>query len=323
MSWVPSTDFEEEIVDSQPGHNFIFGQLCEPTQQTFYPRPKEHLEFVAQQKSAKNKRENTLTNSQNHKLNLIARVQRIAGTKPLGEQPTINDWDDNDNVERETIALMRHVGLGPSLEQPLDEVRTIATHPITEEMKINRNGRKHMPVFFDEKFFELKPRVSRSSSSSGNNSPVIDDAKTNLNDSCASQKSSSSHATSSELANDRSSDTLNSGFESAIDIVGDEDSFETARGSDKGYRPQNWRGDEVEKNAQNWRKNDTFIKSQSWRSTKATYANRNGINRESQNNVCNWRSSADKPSSKEKRIQMKSPLLCSPKELYEKKRQII
>ncbi|XP_049310387.1 uncharacterized protein LOC125778104 [Bactrocera dorsalis] len=237
--------------------------------------------------------------------------QRIAGTKPLGEQPTINDWDDNDNVEREAIALMRHVGLGPSLEQPLDEVRTIATHPITEEMKINRNGRKHMPVFFDEKFFELKPRVSRSSSSSGNNSPVIEDATTNLNDSCASQKTSS-NATSSELTHDLSSDILNSGFESAIDIVGDEESFETARGSDKGYKPQNWRGDDVEKNTQNWRSNDTFIKSQSWRSTKTTYANRNVINRESQNNVCNWRS-----------IQKKSPLLCSPKELYEKKRQMI
>ncbi|XP_014089090.2 uncharacterized protein squ [Bactrocera oleae] len=318
MSWVPSTDFEEEIVDSQPDHNFIFGQLCEPSQQIFYPRPKEHLDFVAQQKSVKNKREKTLTNSQNHKLNLIARVQRIAGTKPLGEQPTINDWNDNDNVERETIALMRHVGLGPSLEQPLDEERTIATHPISEEIKINRNGRKKLPVFFDGKFFELKPRVSRSSSSSGNNSPVIEDATTNLNDSCASLKSSSI-ATSLEY--DRSSDTPNSGFESAIDIVDDEESFETARGSDNGYRPQNWRGDQLKKNTQNWRSNDTLIKSQSWRSTKTTYANRNETHKESQNNVSNWRSPTDKPSSKEKKIQKNTPLLCSPKELYHKKRQ--
>lgn len=319
MSWVPSNDFEEEIVDSQPDHNFIFGQLCEPSQQTFYPRPKEHLDFVAHQKSAKNKREDTLTNFQNHKLNLIARVQRIAGTKPLGEQPTINDWNDNDNIEREAIALMRHVGLGPSLEQPLDEARTIATHPITEEIKININGRKQMPVFFDEKFFELKPRVSPSSLSSGNNSLVVEDATTNLNDSCASQKSSSI-GTSFELLHDISSDTPNSGFESAIDIVGDEESFETARGSDYGYKPQNWKGDQMEKNTQNWRNNDKFITSQSWRSTKTTYAKSNGVHKESQINVCNWRSSTDKPSSKEKRINRRSPLLCSPKELYEKKR---
>ncbi|XP_011190044.1 uncharacterized protein LOC105216962 [Zeugodacus cucurbitae] len=318
MSWVPSTDFEEEIVDSQPDHNFIFGQLCEPTQQTFYPRPKAHLEFVAQQKSAKNKRESALTNTQNHKLNLIARVQRIAGTKPLGEQPTINDWNDNDNVEREAIALMRHVGLGPSLEQPLDDACTIATHPITEEIKINRNGRKQMPVFFDEKFFELKPRVSQSSSSSGNNSPIIEDATNNINDSCSSQKSSSI-STSSDLLNDSSTDSPNSGFESAIDIVGDEESFETAQSSENCYKSHNWRG---EQNTQNWRNNDTYIKSQSWRSTKSTYANSNGIYKESANNVYNWRSSTENPRSKEKRSQKKSPLLCSPKELYEKKRQM-
>ncbi|XP_053959384.1 uncharacterized protein LOC128863967 [Anastrepha ludens] len=330
MSWVPSTDFEEEVVSMQPRHNFIYGQLCDPGPQEFHPRPKEHLDFIAKQKNEKKQREETLTKSQNHKLNIIAKVQRIAGTKPLGEQPTIHDWDDNENIERETIAMMRHVGLGPRLEQPFDEECTIASHPIQSDIRINRNGRKQIPVFFDEKYFELKPRVLDSPSSSVGTSPTKESAIAH-NESSAS-KESSSIATSWDTSNGRYSDSPNSGFASAIDMVGDQESFETARNSDNGHKSQNWRKNKNQTSTQNWRKKDDNTEKQSWRKRDDNIETQSSINRSAehrcgkevnnqmQNNNWTWRNPSNKPS-KAKSGRMQSPQLCSPRELYEKKRQ--
>ncbi|XP_036328188.1 uncharacterized protein LOC118740675 isoform X2 [Rhagoletis pomonella] len=319
MSWVPTTDFEEEIVDLQPDHNFIFGQLCDNKPQAFYPRPKAHLDFIAQQKNEKTKREKNFTNSQNHKLNLIAQVQRIAGTKPLGEQPTIDDWNDNEHLERETIAMMRHVGLGPKLEQPLDEARTIATYPITDKVRINRNGRKEMPIFFDEKFFTLKPRISSSPPSSGNNSPIFE-GQISPDQSSVSYASSSA-ATSSDHFVGQSSASPNSGFESAIDSVGDEDTFKTAQSSGNESSTRNWRRNKSRNDTKTWRSVDSTIKSQSWRQSNTKSQNRNGVSNEIQNNNCNWRATK----SMDRKVgtlptRKKESQLCTPKELYEKKR---
>ncbi|XP_067623447.1 uncharacterized protein squ [Eurosta solidaginis] len=450
MAWVPTTDFEEEIVELEPYHDFIYGHLSEPSAQTFYPRPKEHLDFVQQQKKTKNVQEKNLTSSQNHKLNLIAKIQQIAGTKPLGEQPTLEDWDSNENIVRETIALMRHVGFNPSVEEALDEGRTIATHPITEDVKINRNGRKHMPIFFGDKFFELKPRGtttsptyaannrtemgaendverlnesfgSQRSSSTSNGSNSASQASSNgtqsrnsMSDICkavgfnynenyntlqtdattkspksskygrptqaprnkqtgrttqspsnkligratqsprtsqsgrvqidrtlylgdrslespkrahATRRGSSSHSNSSSGSNisranssvlspdtykDRSSNTGNSGFESAIDEVFDDDSFETAQNSLHENDTQMWRKNKSTKD--NGKNIDKVVMTQSWRNSNIT-AGENNYHIQS-----NWRSPNDYRRKEQKSPKIKTEL-CTPKELYEKKRQ--
>ncbi|CAD6999586.1 uncharacterized protein LOC101456597 [Ceratitis capitata] len=325
MAWVPTTDFEKEIVDSQPDLDFIFGRLSETTQQPFYPRPKEHLDFIAKQKELKSNIEKKLPSTQNHTLNIISRVQRIAGTKPLGEQPTIDDWNDNENLERETIALMRHVGLGPSIEHPLDEACTIATHPIKEEIKINRNGRKQMPIFFDDKFFELKPRVASSASSSDNNSLILETEPAINDDSNSISMRSSSIAKSSDLLQEQCTDSGNSGFESAVDFAREEQSFETAyNSSNNRSRSCGNREDNKKKNIQNWRSdsNDSndFIETQSWRNSSKAHK-RSEMFKLTDNSDYNWRSNASNAAYFEGNTPANIPQMCTPKELYQRKRQ--
>lgn len=170
MNWVPSNDFENEVVSQQPDHNFIFGSLACSDTEEYYPRPESHLLY------AEEKRQRKLATGLNPKLDIIAKVQRIAGTKPLGQQPTINDWDDDRDVEHETIAMMRSLGINSSIEQPLDEKCTVSTLPNTEEMHVMHNGKKRMPIFYHDKFFKLKPRISNVSPS-GDSTDSMDDEK--------------------------------------------------------------------------------------------------------------------------------------------------
>lgn len=160
MPWAPTTDFENEVVSFQPDHDFIFGSLSAPQEdEDHYPRPESHLRYILEKKKKNNEQNEIVSSSKSKKLSIISKVQRIAGTKPLGEQPTLEDWDDDTNVERETIAMMRHLGLQPSMDEALDEQRTIATLPLSNEVLVMHNGRRRMPILYNEKFFKLKPRV--------------------------------------------------------------------------------------------------------------------------------------------------------------------
>lgn len=173
MPWVPKTDFEEEVVNLQPDHDFIYGTLSE--RQYTYPRPQSHIEYAFSKKLEKKKQqENGGSNQINAKLTAIAEVQRMASTKPLGEQPAEDDWDNNGKIEQETIGMLRYHGIPLSVEQPLNEKVTIATYPVENGIKVIRNGRRKMAYFFDDKVFQLKEKKRDSS-------PDIEDYKTNDN----------------------------------------------------------------------------------------------------------------------------------------------
>ncbi|XP_061392935.1 uncharacterized protein LOC133328382 [Musca vetustissima] len=182
MPWKPSNDFEEEIVNLQPDHDFIFGALSEPEPQPFYPRPQSHIDYAATKKrqSRKQQEEYEETGRINNRLHAIAQVQRIAGTKPLGEQPTLDDWKNNKCSENEIIAMMRHFGLGPSVEEPLSENVTIATYPIKNGVEIVQTKCRKIPLLFDDNLFKLKPKDS-SSSTSSNSANSFDSANNNSN----------------------------------------------------------------------------------------------------------------------------------------------
>ncbi|XP_058981601.1 putative uncharacterized protein DDB_G0282133 [Musca domestica] len=188
MPWKPSTDFEEEIVNLQPDHDFIFGALSEPEPQPFYPRPQSHIEYAATKKkqTRQQQQEYEETGRINNRLHAIAQVQRIAGTKPLGQQPTLDDWNNNKNTEKEIVAMMRHFGLGPSVEEPLNEKLTIATYPIRNGVEIVQNRCKKIPLIFDDNLFKLKPKESSSSNSSNSFDSACGNSNRNNNNSTSS-----------------------------------------------------------------------------------------------------------------------------------------
>ncbi|XP_065357174.1 dentin sialophosphoprotein [Calliphora vicina] len=164
MPWKPTNDFEEEIVNLQPHHDFIYAVLSEP--QYSYPRPKAHTEYAANKKSeskeqAKANKSNRIMNA---KLHVIQQVQRMANTKPLGEQPTLEDWDNDKKIEQETIGMMRYCGMGVSVEQPLNQKVTIASYPVENKIKLVQNGRRKVALYFDDNVFKLKEKVSDTSS---------------------------------------------------------------------------------------------------------------------------------------------------------------
>ncbi|XP_059220223.1 myb-like protein M [Stomoxys calcitrans] len=199
MPWKPSNDFEEEVVNLQPDHDFIFGTLAEPQPQPFYPRPLDHLEYAANKRAQVNSQsaENRAIGNCNGRLQVISQVQRIAGTKPLGELPTTKDWDTDKNVEKEMVGMMRYFGLGPCIDEPLDEEVTIATHAVKKKPIeiVAQNGRVKVPLFFDDDMFKLTPKISKSvsafESESNNNSLINSDISLNTSSSSNSCQSSS------------------------------------------------------------------------------------------------------------------------------------
>uniref|UniRef100_A0A1B0ABD1 Uncharacterized protein n=1 Tax=Glossina pallidipes TaxID=7398 RepID=A0A1B0ABD1_GLOPL len=155
MPWEPTTDFEDEVVSLQPQHDFIFPSL---SQQPFQPRPQAHIDYALSRKNRGNS-EHKSPNKVNSKLELIGEIQRMAGSKPLGEQPTLDDWDDTTTLEQESIAMMRHYGYHTFTDEPFNADVTYATHPVKKGVDIVHIGRgRKFPVLLDEDLFELKPK---------------------------------------------------------------------------------------------------------------------------------------------------------------------
>uniref|UniRef100_A0A1B0BV77 Uncharacterized protein n=1 Tax=Glossina palpalis gambiensis TaxID=67801 RepID=A0A1B0BV77_9MUSC len=166
MPWEPTTDFEDEIVSLQPQHDFIFASLSE---QPFQPRPQAHIDYALSRKKRGNS-ENKSPNKVNSKLELIGEIQRIAGTKPLGEQPALDDWEDTTTLEQESIAMMRYFGYHTSTDEPFNVDVTYATHPVKKVVEIAHVGRgRKFPILLDEDLFELKPKPKLNNVDSNSN----------------------------------------------------------------------------------------------------------------------------------------------------------
>uniref|UniRef100_A0A1A9UPX1 Uncharacterized protein n=1 Tax=Glossina austeni TaxID=7395 RepID=A0A1A9UPX1_GLOAU len=181
MPWEPTTDFEDEIVSLQPQHDFIFPSLSE---QPFQPRPQAHIDYALSRKKRGNS-EHKSPNKVNSKLELIGEIQRIAGSKPLGEQPTLDDWDDTTTLEQESIAMMRYYGYHTATDEPFNADVTYATHPVKKGVDIVHIGRgRKFPVLLDEDLFELRPKpkldnVDRSNSNADNRHRSLNDVGDN------------------------------------------------------------------------------------------------------------------------------------------------
>ncbi|XP_020804475.1 uncharacterized protein LOC110181143 [Drosophila serrata] len=186
MAWVPSSRFEDELVDMEPDFNLIHGQLDyeERRKKEFVPRPKNTYEYLA----AREKRNAQLDGMKDsrsaeggkareirHSLEMMERIQRIAGTKPLGEHATMADWEDTSTVELEAVAMMRHFGMmsmaGDFLptESLYEEDTAESRQAVQEPLLVSRNGYRTFPLITDPNYFiPRKTRRPKNTSSEGN-----------------------------------------------------------------------------------------------------------------------------------------------------------
>ncbi|XP_075153151.1 squash [Haematobia irritans] len=209
MPWKPSNDFEEEIINLQPDHDFVFGTLSEPEPQSHFPRPQDHIEYASKKKRQikENRAVYEATGNFNNRLHLIEQVQRISGTKHLGQQPSSEDWDCKKESEKEIVSMMRHFGVGPSVEKPLNGGATLASYPVKDRVEVVQHGRKKVPLFFDDNLFKLKPQTS-SQSSSGGDSESLQDTNSSSYHSILNNSNSSTNSS-------MSSNDLSAGYKNA------------------------------------------------------------------------------------------------------------
>ncbi|XP_016963605.1 uncharacterized protein LOC108033670 [Drosophila biarmipes] len=172
MAWVPNSRFEDDLVDMEPGFNLIHGQLAYEAKrkQEFCPRPKTTYEYLAARKK-RNSEQAKVNGSPGGKgreiresLQMMEKIQKIAGTKPLGEHATMADWEDNSTAEVELIAIMRHFGMSSMAEDSLPVLPEIK--PPEGPIHVIRNGRRSFPLITDPEFFRAcKPRQRKQPSS--------------------------------------------------------------------------------------------------------------------------------------------------------------
>jgi len=195
MAWAPSTDFEDDLVDLQPGFNLIQGQLAYEAANQYRdntPRPQSTYEYLAKRDKRNKEIEEanvSKTKEISASLAMLERIQEIAGTKPLGEHATMADWEDRSTVEKEAVAMMRHFGMmsmaDGSLSQPkprnLPKDKVIAM----------RNGNRSFPLILDPEYFEPGRTRKTSKPSSSNQTPSCSSSSVNT---YATAKSESIHS---------------------------------------------------------------------------------------------------------------------------------
>lgn len=158
MAWVPNSQFEDDLVDMEPDFNFVHGQLAYDMkkQGEFWPRPKCTYEYL----KSREKRNSELENIHGSRggtgrdirqsLQLMENIQKIAGTRPLGEHATMKDWEDESTNELEALAMMRHFGMMSMATDSLPVLPEVK--PPEGPIKIIRNGRKQFPLITDPEF---------------------------------------------------------------------------------------------------------------------------------------------------------------------------
>ncbi|XP_017047290.2 uncharacterized protein LOC108092268 [Drosophila ficusphila] len=158
MAWVPKSRFEHDFVDMEPGFNLIHGQLAyeEKRKSEFRTMPKNTHEYLMARDELQG---STVGKGREirESLQMMEKIQKIAGTNPLGELATMEDWEDTKTVEREAVAMMRYFGTISMREESLPEISI----PL-----INQEGSQR--VIADPQIFT--PRKTRKSKSPPDNS---------------------------------------------------------------------------------------------------------------------------------------------------------
>ncbi|KAH8305534.1 hypothetical protein KR018_008906, partial [Drosophila ironensis] len=168
MAWVPNSRFEDDLVALQPDFDLIHGQLAyeERRRREHTPRPQVTYDFL----SARHKRNGQVAKGNGERggpgrevresLRLMEKIQSIAGTKPLGEHATLADWKDTSNVERETIAMMRHFGMmSMAVDLPAGLQPPELPASSLPAVQFFRCGRRTIPYITDPDYF--RPRRTR------------------------------------------------------------------------------------------------------------------------------------------------------------------
>lgn len=173
MAWVPSSRFEDDLVDMEPNFNFVYGQMSYEARQKQEnaPRPKSTYEYLSARKE-RNEELEKLHGPSTGKgreirscLQMMEKIQSIAGTKPLGEHATMADWEDTSTVEQEAVAMMRHFGLMSMDVESRGSTREQLQKKVEEESSQSgkiiplKNGNRTFPLITDPDYF--RPRKTR------------------------------------------------------------------------------------------------------------------------------------------------------------------
>ncbi|XP_017012774.2 uncharacterized protein [Drosophila takahashii] len=136
MAWVPKSRFEHDLVRMEPDFNLIHGQIA------YQEKKKMELSRVPEPRSISE----YLTDSKDHHgspggkgreirdcLQMMEKIQKIAGTKPLGEHATMEDWEDTRTAEQEAVAMMRNFGMMSMSQESLPYLPEISIPEIKQE----------------------------------------------------------------------------------------------------------------------------------------------------------------------------------------------
>lgn len=172
MAWVPNSRFEDDLVDMEPDFNLVHGQLAYEAKkkQEFCPRPKATYEYLTAREK-RNSEQEKVNGSPGGKgreiresLQMMEKIQKISGTRPLGEHATMADWEDDSTAEMELVAIMRHFGMSSMAEDTMPDLPEIKPHE--GPIHVIRNGRRSFPLITDPEFFRAcKPRQPKQPSS--------------------------------------------------------------------------------------------------------------------------------------------------------------
>jgi len=154
MAWVPKTQFELDLVSMEPGFNLIQGQIAYEEKKKLelsrVPVPKSIGEHLADRGDLHGYGSSGGKGREIRDcLQMMEKIQKIAGTKPLGEHATMEDWEDTSTAEMEAVAMMRNFGM-----QSMGQDLLPALPQITMQVESGR-----LPLNKDPEFFT--PRKTR------------------------------------------------------------------------------------------------------------------------------------------------------------------
>ncbi|XP_037710009.1 uncharacterized protein LOC119547293 [Drosophila subpulchrella] len=151
MAWVPKTQFELDLVSMEPGFNLIQGQIAYEEKKKLelsrVPVPKSIGEHLADRGDLHGYGSSGGKGREIRDcLQMMEKIQKIAGTKPLGEHATMEDWEDTTTAEMEALAMMRNFGM-----QSMGQDLLPALPQITMQDESWR-----LPLNMDPEFFTIR-----------------------------------------------------------------------------------------------------------------------------------------------------------------------
>ncbi|KAH8352137.1 hypothetical protein KR084_002241, partial [Drosophila pseudotakahashii] len=136
MAWIPNSRFERDLVRMEPGFNLIQGQIAYEEKKKLefsrVPVPKSIGEYLTDRKDQHGSPGGKGREIRDC-LQMMEKIQKIAGTKPLGEHATMEDWEDTKTAEKEAVAMMRNFGMMSMSQDSLPVLPEISVPQIKQD----------------------------------------------------------------------------------------------------------------------------------------------------------------------------------------------